>query len=91
MNSRTVVRTVRGWDIGLAAAILAVVLLSWLTAPGSNSAAPHSGQLIGPARLSGRAGPGGDVTGNSYVAPRPRGGNGVPSPSPAVSMKGTPR
>lgn len=43
MTSRTMVRTVRGWDIGLAAAILAVVLLGWLTAPGSNGAAPHSG------------------------------------------------
>ena len=54
MTSRTMVRTVRGWDIGLAAAILAVVLLGWLTAPGSNGAAPHSGQLAGPAL--GRAG-----------------------------------
>lgn len=70
MNSRTKVRTVRGWDIGLAAAILAVVLLGWLTAPGSNGAAPHSGQLAGPARLSARPGPGRD--GNLYVVPRPR-------------------
>jgi len=71
MNSRTKVRTVRGWDIGLAAAILAVVLLGWLTAPGSNGAAPHSGQLVGPAQLSARPGPGGDGTGNLHVAPRP--------------------
>ena len=56
MTSRTMVRTVRGWDIGLAAAILAVVLLGWLTAPGSNGAAPHSGQLR-PGRLPARAGP----------------------------------
>jgi hypothetical protein len=76
MNSRTKVRTIRGWDIGLAAAILAVVLLGWLTAPGSNGAAPHSGQLVGRAQLSARPvavrpGPGGDGTGNLYVAPRP--------------------
>ena len=51
MNFRTKVRTVRGGDIGLAAAILAVVLLGWLTASGSR-------------------GPGGDGTGNFYVAPR---------------------
>ena len=31
MNFRTKVRTVRGWDIGLAAAIVAVVVLGWLT------------------------------------------------------------
>jgi hypothetical protein len=46
MTSRTKARTIRGWDIGLAAAILAVVLLGWLTAPGSNAAAPHHGQLV---------------------------------------------
>lgn len=40
MSSRTKARTARGWDIGLAAAILAVVLLGWLTAPGSGGAAP---------------------------------------------------
>jgi hypothetical protein len=78
MNSRSKARTVGGWDIGLAAAILAVVLLGWLTAPGSNGAAPHPAQLVGPARLSGQAGPGGDVTGNFYVAPRPRDGKGTP-------------
>jgi hypothetical protein len=71
MNPRTNVRAVRGWDIGLAAAILAVVLLGWLTAPGSNGAAPHSGQLVGPAQLSARPGPGGNGTGNVYVRPRP--------------------
>jgi len=76
MNSRTKVRTVRGWDLGLAAAILAVVLLGSLTAPGSNGAAPHSGQLVGPAQVfarpvPARPGPGGDGTGNFYVAPRP--------------------
>ena len=71
MNSRTKVRTVRGWDIGLAAAILAVVFLGWLTAPGSNGAAPHSGQLGGPAQVSARPGPGGAGTGNLYIAPRP--------------------
>ena len=46
MNFRTKVRTVRGWDIGLAAAILAVVLLGWLTAPGSSAPAPHHEQLV---------------------------------------------
>jgi hypothetical protein len=56
MNSRTKVRTVRGGDIGLAAAILAVVLLGWLTAPGGNGAAPHSGQLVGPVQVSARPG-----------------------------------
>jgi hypothetical protein len=40
VNFRTRARTARGWDIGLAAAILAVVLLGWLTAPGSNGAPP---------------------------------------------------
>jgi len=70
MNSRTNVRAVRGGDIGLAAAILAVVLLGWLTAPGSNGAASHSGQLVVPAQLSARPGPGGGGTGNFYVAPR---------------------
>jgi len=74
MNSRTKVRTVRGWDIGLAAAILAVVLLGWLTAAGSNGAAPHSGQPVGPAQLSARPGPGGDGTGNLHVAPGHRPG-----------------
>jgi hypothetical protein len=64
MSSRTKARTARGWDIGLAAAILAVVLLGWLTAPGSSGAAPHSGQVVRPARLSGQARPGGEVTGN---------------------------
>jgi len=77
MSSRTKVRSIRCWDVGLAAAIVAVVLLGWLTAPASNGAAPHSGHLVGPARLSGRAGPGGHVTGNFYIAPRPRGGNGA--------------
>ena len=71
MNSGTKVRTVHGWDIGLAAAILAVVLLGWLSAPGSNGAQPHSGQLVGPVQLSTRPGPGGDGSGNRYVAPRP--------------------
>ena len=71
MNSRSKARTVGGWDIGLAAAILAVVLLGWLTAPGSNGAAPHSGQLVGPAQVSARPGPGGAGTGNLYIAPRP--------------------
>ena len=69
MNYRTKVRTVRGGDIGLAAAILAVVLLGWLTAAGSNGTAHHSGQLVGPAQLSARPGPG--RAGNLYVAPRP--------------------
>lgn len=73
MNSRTKVRTVRGSDIGLAAAILAVVLLGWLTAPGSNGAGPHSGQLVGPAQLSARPGPGGYGTGYRHAAPRPPG------------------
>jgi hypothetical protein len=73
MNFRTNVRAVRGWDIGLAAAILAVVLLGWLTAPGSNGAAPYSGQLVSPARLSARPGPGGYGTGYRYAAPRPVG------------------
>jgi hypothetical protein len=50
----------------LAAAIVAVVLLGWLTAPASNGAAPHSGQLAGR----------GHVTADFHVAPRPRGGNG---------------
>jgi hypothetical protein len=63
------VRTARAWDIGLAAAILAVVLLGWLTAPGSNGGALHSRQFVGPVPLSGRAGRGGGVTGNFYVAP----------------------
>jgi hypothetical protein len=76
MTSRTKVGTGRGWDIGLAAAILGVVLLGWLSAPGDNGAVPHSGRLVGPAQLSGRTGPGGAVTGNFYPAPRPRGGNG---------------
>jgi hypothetical protein len=57
MNSRAKVRSARGWDVGLAAAIAAVVLLGWLTAPGSNGAAPHSGQLVSPARPSGQARP----------------------------------
>jgi hypothetical protein len=75
MNFRTKVRTVRGGDIGLAAAILAVVLLGWLTASGSSGAAPGSGQPVSPAQLSARPaaarpGPGGDGTGNFYVAPR---------------------
>jgi len=43
MGSRTKTRTIRGWDVGLAAAILAVVLLAWLTAPGSDSAVSHFG------------------------------------------------
>jgi hypothetical protein len=73
MNFRTNVRAVRGWDIGLAAAIAAVVLLGWLTAPGSNRAVPHSGQLVSPAPLSARSGPGGYGTGYRYVAPRPPG------------------
>jgi hypothetical protein len=64
MNFRTKTRAVPGWDIGLAAAILAVVLLGWLTAPGGNSAAPHSGQLVSPAQLSARPGLGGYGTGN---------------------------
>jgi hypothetical protein len=72
MSSRTKVRSVRGWDVGLAAAIAAVVLLGWLTAPASNGAAPHSGQLAGR----------GHVTGNSHVAPRPRGGNGAAAARP---------
>jgi hypothetical protein len=76
MNPRMKVGTVRGWDIGLAAVIVAVVFFGWLTAPGSNGAAPHSRKFAGPARLSGRAGPGGDVVGSFCVAPRPRGGNG---------------
>jgi hypothetical protein len=77
MSSRTKGRTVRGWDIGLAAAILAVVLLGWLTAPGGSGAPAHrSGQLVVPVRMSSRAGPGGPVSGTRFVAPRPRGGNG---------------
>jgi hypothetical protein len=32
VTSRTMVRTVRGWDIGVTAAILAVVMLGWLVA-----------------------------------------------------------
>jgi hypothetical protein len=71
MNTRTKVRTVRGWDIGMAAAILAVLLLGWLTALGSNGAAPHSGQLVGPGQLSARPGPGGDGTASPYAAPSP--------------------
>lgn len=51
MNSGAKVRTVHGWDIGLAAAILAVVLLGWLTAAGSNGAALHSRQPVSPAHL----------------------------------------
>jgi hypothetical protein len=53
MNLRMKAGTVRGWDIGLAAAIAALVFLGWLTAPASNGAAPHSRQFVGPARLSG--------------------------------------
>ena len=51
MNPRMKVGTVRGWDIGSAVAIVAVVLLGWLTAPGGNGAAPHSRQFpaTGPA------------------------------------------
>jgi len=88
MNSRTKVRTVRGWDIGLAAAIVAVVLLGWLTVPGSSGAAPHSRQLVGPPQLSGQAGQGWDVTGNFYVAPRRAAGNegAVARGGPASSM-----
>ena len=86
MSSRTKVRTVRGWDIGLAATILAVVLLGWLTAPGGNGAAPRSGQLVRPARLSDRTGPGGDVTGNFYVAPAARSLQRPPGYRPAPSM-----
>ena len=52
MNSRTKVWSARGWDVGVAAAIVAVVLLGWLTAPASNGAAPHSGQLVGPPQPS---------------------------------------
>jgi hypothetical protein len=37
MNSPAKSRTARGWDIGLAAGIVAVVLLGWLTAPGSTA------------------------------------------------------
>ena len=50
MNTRMKVGTVRGWDIGSAVAIVAVVLLGWLTAPGGNGAAPHSRQFAGPVR-----------------------------------------
>jgi hypothetical protein len=90
MNPRAKFGTVRGWDIGLAAAILAVVLLGWLTALGSNSAPPPSGQLVGRARLSGRAWPGGDVTGSFYVAPRPRGGNEGAVPPASSRPSGQP-
>jgi hypothetical protein len=62
MNSRTKVRTGRGGDIGLAAAILAVVLLGWLTAPGGNGAARHPGQLAGPVQMSARPGPAPSMT-----------------------------
>jgi hypothetical protein len=48
MNTRMKVGTVRGWDIGSAVAIVTVVFLGWLTAPGGNGAAPHS-RLVGPA------------------------------------------
>jgi hypothetical protein len=89
MNSRTKVRTVRGWDIGLAAAILAVVLLGWLTAPGSNGAAPHSGQLVG--RLSCLPGPGRAGTATSAWHPGHRPCSINDPPGPPISMKGTPR
>jgi hypothetical protein len=87
MSSRTRGRTARGWDIGLGAAILAVVLLGWLTAPGGNGApASHSGQPVVPARLSSRAGPGGNAGSAVSVAARPRGGN-----RGAVSVAARPR
>ena len=77
MSSRTKGRTVRGWDIAVAAAILAVVLLGWLTSLGGGGApASKSGQLVVPARLSARPGPGGGSTGQLHIAPRPPAGNG---------------
>jgi hypothetical protein len=77
MSSRAKVRTARGWDIAVVAAIVAVLLLGWLTSFGAGGgAAPRSGQLVVPVRLSARPGPGRGVTGNGYVAPRPPGGNG---------------
>lgn len=42
MKASTGSQTVRGWDVAVVAAILAVVLLGWFTAAGGNHAkAPH--------------------------------------------------
>jgi hypothetical protein len=100
MSSRTKARTARGWDIGLAAAILAVVLLGWLTAPGTGGAAPHSGQVMSPARLSGRATPGvvrprgspGRGTAPATSTPRPgrAAGTGTPPPRAGATRPALP-
>jgi hypothetical protein len=86
MNLRMKAGTVHGWDIGLAAAIVAVVFLGWLTAPGSNGAAPHSRQFAGPARLSGGARQGGHVVGSFYVA-GPPGSDDHPAPARPPVMR----
>jgi hypothetical protein len=95
MSSRTKARTARGWDIGLAAAILAVVLLGWLTAPGSGGAAPHSGQVVSPSRLASRATPGvarpgGAVTGNLHAAPGRAAGTGTTPPRAGATRPALP-
>jgi hypothetical protein len=77
MSSRAKVRTARGWDIAVVAAIVAVLLLGWLTSFGAGGGAPpRSGQLVVPAPLSARPGPGRGVTGYGYVAPWPLRGDG---------------
>ena len=59
MRASTEVRTVRGWDVALAAAILAVVLFGWFTAAGSNYAgAPRSAPSVAHACPSAAAAPG---------------------------------
>jgi hypothetical protein len=61
MKASTEFRTIRRWDVAVVAAILAVLLIGWLTAGGATAGPPRLAPSVAHACRSFSATPGGQV------------------------------